>query len=66
MEKQINKTELLNFLNGNCEEEESIVINQFLKTAIGQNLLNELLNEHWYLADDEDIDKTKLSAWKKV
>lgn len=65
MEKQINKTELLNFLNGNCKAEESIAINQFLKTAIGQNLLNELLNEHWYLSENEEVDKNKLSEWEK-
>lgn len=65
MEKRINKTELLQFLNGKTSPEESIVINQFLQTTVGQNLLEELLKEHWELAGRADVDQTKLSAWKK-
>lgn len=65
MNKQINKTQLLNFLNGNCNEEEAVVINQFLKTSAGQNLLNDLLNEHWAFAEDSKVDQFKLVEWKK-
>lgn len=65
MEKRINKTELLQFLNGRSSPEETIVINQFLQTTVGQNLLEELLKEHWELAGSADVDQTKLSAWKK-
>lgn len=65
MDKHINKTELLNFLNGNCDEQEAFVINQFLKTDAGQYLLNDLLNEHWSFANERYLDKVKHSAWKK-
>lgn len=65
MEKRINKTELLQFLNGKSSSEESILINQFLQTPVGQNLLEELLNEHWELAGKAEVDQTKLSEWKK-
>lgn len=65
MEKRINKTDLLQFLKGNCSDEESMTINQFLTTAVGQKLFNELLNEHWYQASEEDIDQVTLSEWKK-
>lgn len=65
MEKKINKTALLTFLNGNCNEQEALVINQFLKTDAGQYLLNDLLNEHWTFADEGYLDKAKHAAWKK-
>jgi len=65
MEQRINKTDLLKFLKGECSSEESIEINQFLKTAAGQNVLNELLNEHWELAKDGEIDPSILSEWKR-
>lgn len=65
MEKSINKTRLLQFLQGNCSNEESIRINQFLRTSVGQNLLNELLNERLELAASEEVDQGKLSKWKE-
>lgn len=65
MEQRINKTELLQFLNGKCSSEESVRINQFLQTAAGQNLLNDLLNEHLDLAGKAEVDSLKLSEWKK-
>jgi transmembrane sensor len=61
----INKSQLLNFLNGNSEPQESIVVGQFLKTLEGQHLLNELLNEHWTFGDEYEIDQQKLDEWKK-
>lgn len=65
MEKRINKTTLLNFLNGGSSKEEAAEVNRFLKTADGQNLLNELLNEHWVQAGDEHVDETKVLKWKE-
>ncbi|RQO64538.1 hypothetical protein DBR43_32655 [Pedobacter sp. KBW06] len=65
MEQRINKTELLQFLNGQCSAEASLRINQFLETAAGQHLLDELLNEHLDFASEGEIDPDKLSEWKK-
>lgn len=65
MEQPINKTELLQFLNGKCSSEESLRINEFLKTAMGQHLLDELLNEHLDFASQGEVDPVKLSEWKK-
>jgi transmembrane sensor len=65
MEKRINKTDLLKFLNGNCSLKESMMMNQFLKTAYGQALLNELLSDRWSNSKDIDINQEKLSLWKQ-
>jgi transmembrane sensor len=65
MAKRINQTDLLNFLNGNCSAEESIKINQFLKTPYGQDFLNEFLQATWNTAEQVEINQKKLSQWKK-
>lgn len=65
MGKPIYKPDLLKFLKGQSSTEESAEINQFLETAAGQNLLNELLNEHWELASGGEIDHGTLSQWKR-
>ena len=65
MEKPVDKSLLIKFINNNCSVEEISLVSTFLQQPGADQLFEEILNERWKENSDDDLlDEVQMQDWE--